>query len=182
MFRRTLLLSLVLALSVLVSSAKASWRDELKTQMPRLGHRNWIVIADSAYPLQTAAGIQTIATNSTQTEVVAAVLKNLSSAKHVRPIIFTDAELPLVPERDAKGIEDYRERLERLLNGRTKQSLPHEQIITKLDQAGKTFHVLLLKTTMTIPYTSVFIQLDCAYWSPEAEQRLRTAMKAGVKK
>ena len=26
---------------------------------------------------------------------------------------------------------------------------------------------------MTIPYTSVFLQLDCKYWSADAEQRLR---------
>jgi len=29
---------------------------------------------------------------------------------------------------------------------------------------------------MTIPYTSVFIRLDCKYWSAEAEKRLRENM------
>jgi hypothetical protein len=29
---------------------------------------------------------------------------------------------------------------------------------------------------MTIPYTSVFFELDCGYWNAEAEQRLRQAM------
>jgi hypothetical protein len=29
-----------------------------------------------------------------------------------------------------------------------------------------------------LPYTSVFIQLDCGYWSAEAEQRLRAAFSA----
>ena len=42
--------------------------------------------------------------------------------------------------------------------------------------AGKTFHVLLLKTNHTQPYTSVFLQLECGYWSPKAEKELRTAM------
>jgi hypothetical protein len=36
----------------------------------------------------------------------------------------------------------------------------------------------VLKTNMTLPYTSVFIELDCGYWSPEAEARLRAAMEA----
>jgi hypothetical protein len=31
---------------------------------------------------------------------------------------------------------------------------------------------------MALPYTSVFLQLDCGYWSPEAEKRLRTTMGA----
>ena len=32
-------------------------------ERPVLEHRNWIVIADSSYPAQTSAGIETIATN-----------------------------------------------------------------------------------------------------------------------
>ena len=56
------------------------------------------------------------------------------------------------------------------------QSLPHEEIISKLDEAGQKFHVLVLKTRMTIPYTSVFIRLDCGYWTGEQEKRLRTRM------
>jgi hypothetical protein len=29
---------------------------------------------------------------------------------------------------------------------------------------------------MTIPYSSVFIRLDCKYWSADAEKRLRARM------
>ena len=35
------------------------------------------------------------------------------------------------------------------------------------------FNVLLLKTDLVIPYTSVFLQLDCGYWNAEKEARLR---------
>jgi hypothetical protein len=34
----------------------------------------------------------------------------------------------------------------------------------------------VLKTRMTIPYTSVFLRLDCGYWSDEQEKRLREKM------
>ena len=61
------------------------------------------------------------------------------------------------------------------------QALPHEQIISKLDEAGKTFHILVLKSTMTIPYTSVFIRLDCGYWTEEQEKRLRERMGTEVR-
>ena len=43
--------------------------------------------------------------------------------------------------------------------------------------AGATFRVLIIKTDMTLPYTSVFCELDCGYWSAAAEQRLREALK-----
>jgi hypothetical protein len=56
--------------------------------------------------------------------------------------------------------------------------MPHEEVIAQLDEAAKTFRVLIIKTEMVIPYTSVFIQLDCGYWSAEQEKRLREAIDA----
>ena len=152
------------------------WRVRLHEELPLLGHRNWIAVVDSAYPLQTSAGIETVNTNADQLEVVKAVLDQLGQAKHVRPVIFTDAELKFVPESDAAGVTAYREALTNLVGKTEAQSLPHEEIISKLDEAGKTFHILVLKTNLTIPYTSVFIRLECAYWKPDAEKRLREAM------
>jgi hypothetical protein len=161
----------------------ADWRVRLNEQLQLMGHRNWIAVVDSAYPLQTSAGIETIETNDDQLEVVKTVLDQIGKANHVRPVIFTDAELKLVPESDAKGVTAYREALTSLLGkieaGKTEaQSLPHEEIISKLDEAGKTFHILVLKTSLTIPYTSVFIRLECGYWGADAEKRLRAAMAA----
>jgi hypothetical protein len=89
-----------------------------------------------------------------------------------------DAELPLVPEADASGVSNYRAQIGDLLRGYPTQSLPHEKIIGNVDEAGKVFHVLVLKTRMTIPYTSVFLRLDCKYWSDDAEERLRKKMAA----
>jgi hypothetical protein len=51
-----------------------------------------------------------------------------------------------------------------------------------VDEVGKTFHIVVLKTTMTVPYTSVFLQLNCKYWSDDAEAQLRKAMSAGAKR
>ena len=42
----------------------------------------------------------------------------------------------------------------------------------------KNFNILVLKTNMTIPYASVFIRLDCKYWSADAETRMRAKMAA----
>ena len=37
-----------------------SWRTTIKQELPFFGDRNWILIADSAYPLQTSPGVETI--------------------------------------------------------------------------------------------------------------------------
>jgi hypothetical protein len=171
------LILLLLNAAAQLTAAEAAWRKTLDKQLPLLGHRNWIVVADSAYPWQTAAGIETIYTDADQLEVVNAVLNALGKTRHVEPAIYTDAELSHIPEEGAKGISEYREQLKKLFRGKKVQSLPHEQIIGKLDETGKTFHVLLLKTKLTLPYTSVFFQLDCGYWNADSEQKLREAMK-----
>ena len=150
-----------------------AWQETLKQELPVFGHRNWIVVADSAYPAQVAPGVRTVYTGAHQLEAVKAVLAELDATKHVKPIIYLDAELEHVPESLAPGVESYRNGLKALLANRRVSTIPHEQLIGKLDEAGKTFRVLLLKTDLTIPYTSVFMELDCGYWGPEPEKKLR---------
>jgi hypothetical protein len=153
-----------------------SWKDLLRDRISEYGHRNWIVIADSAYPTQTSPGIETIVANADHFQVLQTVFDALSKSKHVRPIVYTDRELQFVQESDAPAISVYRQQLSDFLRDTQPLTLPHEQIISKLDQVSQAFRVLIIKTNMALPYTSVFLQLDCAYWSPEAERKLRSAM------
>lgn len=181
--RKTFLLASFLFAAIAFSlnspaqTATADWQAKLKQQLPLLGHRNWILIVDSAYPLQVAPGVETIETSADQLAVTRAVLTALDHSIHVTPIIYLDAELPFVPAQQFAGLNAYRENLKQTLQGRTVQSLPHEQMLGKIGEAGKDFKILVLKTTMAMPYTSVFLQLDCKYWSPEDEQKLRQSMK-----
>ncbi|HTZ57762.1 MAG TPA: RbsD/FucU domain-containing protein [Acidobacteriaceae bacterium] len=161
------------------SAQEPSWQARLAQVLPLMGHRNWIMIVDSAYPLQSSAGVETLETNTDQLEVIRKVLSAVDSSIHVRPVVYMDAELPFVPEKDAPGVTAYRQAIKTVLAGDRITSLPHEQIISKVDQVGKTFHIVVLKTTMTVPYSSVFLQLNCKYWSDDAEARLRKAISAG---
>jgi D-ribose pyranose/furanose isomerase RbsD len=172
----------ILAISALFMGCLAAnaqqpdWQARLAHILPLLGHRNWIMIVDSAYPLQSSAGVETLETNTDQMEVIRKVLGAIDSSIHVRPVVYMDAELPFVPEKDAPGVTAYREAIKAALAGDKITSLPHEQIIAKVDEVSKTFHIVILKTTMTVPYSSVFLQLNCKYWSDDAEARLRKAM------
>ena len=164
----------ILLAAGLSGCASTSWQAKLKREIPVYGHRNWIVVADSAYPRQSAPGIETVYTDGSQLEVLRGVLADLEACRHIKPIILVDAELRKVPEKDAPGVNDYREQLYKMLEGRQVKEMPHEEIISKLDQASKMFNVLILKTDLTIPYTSVFLELDCGYWDAEREARLRS--------
>jgi hypothetical protein len=155
------------------ASATPHWRAALERALPLLGHRNCIVVADSAYPWQASPGIETVATGAGHLEVLAAVVDAIGRAPHVRAIALLDAELGLVDEAHAPGIGALRDDVATALAGVDTRALPHEDIIRALDEAGRTFHVLLLKTTLALPYTSVFLQLECGYWSAESEADLR---------
>lgn len=161
-------------------AASPAWQTRVAQAMPLLGHRNWVLIVDSAYPLQTSPGVETIETNADQLEVVRTVLAQIDASIHVRPLIYMDSELPFVPDADAPGASAYRAQIGTLLHPFPIESRPHDQIIADIADAGRQFHVLVLKTRMTIPYTSVFIRLDCKYWSADDEKRLRSRMAAAA--
>jgi hypothetical protein len=154
-----------------------AWTNRLEAALPALGHRNWIVVADSAFPLQISPGIETIVTNEDHFAVLDKVLKAVDRATHVRPKIWLDKELAHVTEDLAPGADDARRRLEEALRGRGAGPVLHEDLIARLDQSGKTFKIVLLKTTLAVPYTSVFLELDCGYWGPEAEAKMRAKMR-----
>ena len=153
-----------------------SWEKILDTRLPLFGHRNWIVVADSAYPAHSSPGIETIVSGLSQQVAIKKVLARLRACKHVRPAVHVDLELTLVSEKDAPGIDSYRNWLKGALKGLSVTMTPHEEIISRLDHAARIFSVLIIKTAMTIPYTSVFIELGCGYWDANAEARLRARM------
>ncbi|MFZ0730825.1 MAG: hypothetical protein WAM79_00745 [Candidatus Sulfotelmatobacter sp.] len=170
-------LALVLILGTLpAQAASPDWHQRLNELVPLLGHRNWILVVDSAYPLQIAPGIETIDTGASQIDVMRTVMAAIDHSIQLRPIFFRDSELSLISDADAPGVSAYRQQLDELLRGSTVVSQLHEKLIARVDEAGKTFHVLVLKTNMTIPYTSVFIRLDCKYWTADQERNLRSVM------
>jgi hypothetical protein len=162
-----------LAMNGCAENKEQGWRDALASRLQVYGHRNWIVIADAAYPSQCTPGVETIATNDDQFTVIKEVLNAIGGSKHVRAHVYVDKELSSVTEQDAPGIDAYRNSLRELLGERTVDAPLHEELISKVDEAAKRFNVLILKSTLTLPYTSVFLELGCGYWNDGAEMRLR---------
>ena len=170
------LLSAILLIAPCAAPAQSNWKSRVDESIPLLGHRNWILIVDSAYPLQASPGVETIETNANHLDVLRYVLGSIKSSIHVRPLIYMDKELPFVSDEDAPGASAYRDQIQKLLADYTIETMLHERVINQIDETSKEFHVLVLKTNMTIPYSSVFIRLDCKYWSADAEKRMRARM------
>lgn len=150
-----------------------NWRKELNETLPLLGHRNWVLVVDKAYPLQSASGIQTIYADEDLLDVLKLVLKEFKRLKHVKPIVYTDKELLFMRDDLCKGVDSFKSNLTQLLSKQSVQVIPHDEIFSKLDAAAKLFNILVIKTDCLMPYTSVFMELDCGYWSSEKEKTLR---------
>ena len=157
-------------------AAGKDWKKQFNQILPLLGHRNWIIVADKAFPQQNAAGMETINTNENLLTVLKYVLQQVNASEHVKPIIYQDKELNFITEAQAKGVKQFINESQQVFSGKPLQTILHDSVFTKLDEASKLFKVVVLKTNETIPYTSVFLQLDCAYWSAEKEKQLRKNM------
>lgn len=147
------------------------WRDELRQQLPLLGHRNWLCIVDAAFPWSIAPGIEMLDTREEIGVVLASGLQAVGEAPHLRPIAHVARELDFVPHA-----QTLRQELLTAIDGLESRRVLHSEILATLDRVGREYRILMLKTTCAIPYTSVFLELECGYWPAEAEAEMREAM------
>jgi D-ribose pyranose/furanose isomerase RbsD len=156
--------------------SESNWKQQFDEKLPFLGHRNWILIVDKAFPEQNAPGMEYIYANEDLLPVLKLVLGQVNQSTHVKPIIYRDKELGFIKEEQARGVTRFIQDSKGLFGTQNVQTLLHDEVFKKLDTESKLFKVLVIKTNETIPYTSVFLQLDCGYWNAAKEAQLRTNM------
>lgn len=149
----------------------SNWENKVEEGITLLGHRNWIVITDMAYPLQSQPGIDTLFTNESYEEVLKTVFAVIKNSPHVYANIYQDAEINLLKDSDLNGVDEFKKYTREIL-GEDIIYKEHEQLIAKLDEVAKVFNVIILKTTLTIPYTTTFFELDCKYWDAQKQKIL----------
>jgi D-ribose pyranose/furanose isomerase RbsD len=177
------LLALILVGSCNTSNNNAAmtnsqdWKDILAEDLHLLGHRNWILVVDKAFPEQSSEGMKYLYVEQDLLPTLEHVLSALDKSTHVKPIIYQDKELSYITEDQVAGIETFRTQAADILDDRKLNTLLHDEVFSLLDESSALFRVLVIKTNCTLPYTSVFLQLDCSYWGPEEEKALRAVME-----
>ena len=121
-----------------------NWKSEVEQTLKQFGHRNWIVIADAAYPEQSNPAIKTITIDDSQLEAVEFVSQLVEKTSHVDANIFIDKEMAYVQEKDAQGITSYIAELDKVLKGKPVKTKLHEDIIRELDDSAKLFNILII--------------------------------------
>ncbi len=150
-----------------------NWQAAVQRQAGQLGYRNWIVIAEASFPAQSRPGTRQVTAPVDVPEALDYVLKTLEQTENVRPQVYVTRELRAVENDFAPGIDDHRKRLQGALHGHETTELEQQSLLTLLDDANRSFDVLVIRTTTALPYTSVFLELQPGYWDVDSETRLR---------
>lgn len=159
-----------------LEAEEETWQEVLEYDLNLLGHRNWILVVDKAFPEQSSPGMKYLYVEDDLLPTLDYVLEALDNSTHVKPIIYQDKELSFITEEQVPGIDIFRSTADKVLQGRTVNTLLHDEVFGLLDESSSLFRVLVIKTNCTLPYTSLFLQLDCSYWGPENEMLLREQM------
>ena len=150
-----------------------SWKLAVDRQTDQLGYRNWIVIAEASFPAHSRTGVRQIAAPVEIPEALDYVLHSLERTENLRPSIYLTRELQSVENDFAPGIDEVREHIENALHGHEPIILDQQSLLTLLEDANRSFDVLVIRTRSALPYASVFIELQPGYWDAGSESRLR---------
>ena len=142
-------------------------------QTAHLGYRNWIVVAEASFPAHSRPGVRQITADEEIPVVVDEVLRTLERTEHVTPNIFVAREMRALENDFAPGIDEFRKQLPAALHSRETTELEQQSLLTLMEDATKSFEVLVIRTNTALPYTSVFMELQPGYWNGDSEDRLR---------
>ena len=108
------------------SLLESDWKEVLETDLHLLGHRNWILVVDKAFPEQSSPGMKYIYVEQDLLPTLEHVLGALDKSTHVKPIIYQDKELSYIKEEQVNGIEAFRSSAAKTLDGRAVNTLLHD--------------------------------------------------------
>ena len=150
-----------------------TWQGAVDRQARQLGYRNWIVIAEASFPAQSRPGVRQVMAPVEVPEALDYVLHALEQTEDVRPQIYVTRELRSVENDFAPGIDELRKRMKNSLHGHDTTELDQQSLLTLLEDANRSFDVLVIRTQSALPYSSVFLELQPGYWDATSESRLR---------
>ncbi len=152
------------------------WGEVISREVNALGIQNWIIVAESSFPVVSRRGVRTIMVDAEVPELVSYVVNELGKSETVIPSFSTARELPFVKNDNAPGIDEFRKRLKVVLSGREVREMEHRSLSLLAHSDSAKYAVLVLKTKTALPYSNVFIEMDSGYWDRDSEDKLRRDM------
>lgn len=151
----------------------SDWKGAVATQVNQLGYRNWIVVSEASFPAHSRAGVHQVYAPVEIPEAVDFVLRSIEQTEHVRPRIYLAREIRSIENDYAPGVDELRKQIGNSLHSNETTELDHQALLTLMEDANRSFDVLVIRTNTAIPYSSVFMELQPGYWDADSEQHLR---------
>jgi len=153
------------------------WVGSIRNELGYLGARNWVVIAEAAFPVHSRRGLKVIQVDEDIPEVLKGLEEVIEEKHHVKPRVYVTTEIGEIPYDYAPGIKAHRKDLQEALHGRETVQLDNEILMSLINNTSKTYRVLVIKTRTAMPYSSVFVELGSGYWGADSEAALRKNME-----
>ncbi|MFT6179773.1 MAG: hypothetical protein ACI9NQ_000905 [Paracoccaceae bacterium] len=153
-----------------------AWGEVVSREVNALGIQNWVIVAESSFPVVSRRGVRTIVVDAEVPELVDYVVNELEKSETVTPSFSTARELPFVKNDRAPGVDEFRKLLKTALHGHPVREMDHRSLTLLAHSDSAKYAVLVLKTKTALPYSSVFIELDSGYWDRDSEDNLRRDM------
>lgn len=157
---------------------ESDWKVAVDKQVAQLGYRNWIVIAEASFPAFSRVGVSQVNADVEIPEALDYVLQVMERTENTRPNVYLARELRSVENDFAPGIELLRENITQALHGHETIQIDHQSLQLLLEDANRSFDVLVVRTQTALPYSSVYLELLPGYWDAEAEERLRERIES----
>lgn len=154
------------------------WAKIVEREVEALGIQNWIIVAESSFPVVSRSGVRTLVVDGKIPEIVDFIVNHLEKSEKVTPSFNTARELTFISDEQAPGIDHLRNELKEALHGHRVRQMENRSLTLLAHSDASRYAILVLKSKTTLPYSSVFIELDSGYWDRESEDRLRQEMKA----
>ena len=133
-------------------------------------------MADAAYPEQCGEGVTVVVATEPLDEVLRTVLGAIDEAGHVSANVKIDQELEYLSDDLCPGVEALRASIQFETSQLPTSEADHDSILEMLNVDATSYSIFVIKTNTMIPYTSVFLRLECGYWNSDKEKYLRERM------
>ena len=112
------------------------WKVVLQKELPLLGHRNWILVVDKAFPALNSPGMEVIYAADNLLNVLKYTLNKIDSSSHVRPIIYIDKEMQFMTPQLEKGVNAFRDSLKNIVDNQPLHPELHDSVFTNIQKTS----------------------------------------------
>lgn len=141
----------------------ALWAGIVEREVDALGIQNWIIVAESSFPVVSGLGVRTLVLDSEIPQIVDCIVNHLEKSESVAPSFNTALELSFVSNDRGPGIDYLREQHNEALHGHQVRQMDNRSLTLLAHSDASKYAILVLKSKTALPYSSVFIELDSGY-------------------